>query len=111
MEACLRVHGRLSLRRVLAVVGVELLASRLGVARGDAKPDASRASDESAADADGGEDQRQVLSLALCRGAADLHEFRHAARHVILGAPPVVVGLLLRWGERGAMSATPGRAP
>ena len=87
MEACPLVHSRISLRRVLALVGVKLLASRLGIARGDAKPDASPAHDESAADADSGENQSQVLSLALCRGAADLYEFRHAARHVILEHP------------------------
>ena len=52
-----------------------------------------------AADADSGENQSQVLSLARCRGAADLYEFRHAARHVILGAPPAVAGLLLEMGR------------
>ena len=76
MEASLRVHGRLSLRLVLALAGVELFASRLGVRRGDAKP--------------------------------DLYEFRHAARYIIVGAPQAVIGLLLRWGVCGAMSATLG---
>ena len=111
MEAFARVHRRLSLRRVLALVGVELSASRLGVARGDVKPDASPAQDELTTNADGGEHQGQVLSLTLCRGAADFHEFRHAAGPMIRGAAPVMMGLLLGWGVRGAISAMLGLAP
>ena len=102
---------RLSLRRVLALIGLELLPRRIGVARSDAEPDASAARDETAADPHGGEDQRQLLGLALSGAAADLDELRHAVRHMFAVAPSTLDWAIVEMGSMPGDVCTRRRLP
>ena len=78
--------GRLA-SRILALVGIELLARGIGLVRSDAERNAVGTRDQTAADPHRGEHQRQLLGLAPSDAGADRDELRHPVRHMPAGEP------------------------